>query len=96
MAKAPPPKTKFATNQQVVPEDGTITGIEESRLRTPDPDRVCPAYYNVYDKKHGHHLKDADRDFEMAVWSWGEQARDVYTEECYGDDSIGPDTNNKR
>jgi len=90
MAKPVKAQNKFKVNAQVVPEDETAAGnVIGDKVRTPDDNTVCPAYYPFPNQEHGHHLADADRDVEMAVWSWGEQSRYVYTEDCYGDDSIG-------
>lgn len=74
-------KYKMEINEQCVPDDSNL-GMTNDGVRTPDDHEVCDAYYpHPADKKMAHHLQDAGRDVDMAIWSWGEQGREMAQED---------------
>ena len=80
MAKSKPTKYKSEINYQCVIGDSD-KGLTNNGVRTPDDHEVCDAYYPHPGMKLAHHLQDAERDIDMAIWSWGEQGREIAQED---------------
>lgn len=81
---------RIEVNNQFVPDDIPA----EQPIRTVPQEGVVDAFYPFPNKPHGHHLQNADDEFDLAVWGCGEQGRQLWQEDKNHDETIKP--NGKR
>jgi hypothetical protein len=87
MARATPRdrSDRIELNTQYVP---AARSTRPEPTRTVPNEGVCDAFYPYGNQPHGHHLQDAQDDIDMAVWSWGEQGRQLQQEDKNHDETI--------